>query len=495
MPVRRLRALVLVALAGCLVAPACSRPPAPAESAAPATRAAAPAPKARPDILLVVVDTLRADRLGLLGARRPTTPALDARLRDGLVFEHATTPVPFTSPAVMSLLTGRYPQHHRVRLIFQRLAPEVPTLPEALAALGYRTAAVVSNMVITDEATGLGSRFGYYDDYVDEPVRWAGTSERPDFERDAARTTDAALAWLERAALRPGPRFFYLHYMDPHAPYTPPANGAADFRHPRPAPVDLKRLATASRLAGVTDGLEYVDRYDEEVAFADREIGRFLDAYDRALGLDKAVVVFTADHGETLLEPGRQRLFAHGFGVWEEQVRVPLVLRAPGVAAGRRADPVSLLDVLPTLLELAGGPPLAGTDGRSLLAAPEPSRELLFEGSGERRGDQIRAVERAGHKWVITTQGGRELPGGRLYFDLGADALEASPLAWAGDSAPASLLQFFSADPDPSGLPAREAILLGRRLSTAKIRPEGLPVVGSGADEEARKKLEALGYL
>jgi arylsulfatase A-like enzyme len=485
-------------LAGCALACGCARAPGTAPAGGKATSAAPTAPAAaprRPDILLVVVDTWRADRFGLLGASRETTPALDARLRDGLVFEDATTPVPFTAPAVMSLLTGLYPEHHRVRMIFQKLDPGVPTLPQALSSLGYRTAAVVSNMVLTDEATGLGSRFGSYDDFVDEPVRWAGTRKRPDFERDARRTTDAALAWLAQAAARPEPRFLWLHYMDPHAPYTPPEEFSKPFRHDRPQRVETSRVATASRLEGVTDGLEYVDRYDGEVAFADREIGRFLDAYDRVLGLDRAVLLVTADHGETLMEPGRQRLFAHGFGVWQEQVRVPLVLRAPGVAPGRRTDPVSLLDVLPTVITRAGGAPPAGLDGRSLLAPAVSARPLLFEGSGMGRGDQFRAVVLGQRKWVISTRGGRELVDGRQLFDLGADPLERAPRSWDGAPAPQELLTFFYSDPDPSGLPAREAILAGRALTAPKTRSQGLPVVSSEADAETRKKLEALGYL
>ena len=487
-------------LLGVALLAACSRTPAgpptagPGEEAAPAAvRQAAAGPQ--PDILLIVVDTMRADRFGLNGAKRSTTPELDARFRDGLVFENARATVPFTAPSVMSLLTGLYPEHHRVRMIFQLLAPEFPTLPDWLSHAGYRTSAIVSNMVLTDEATGLGSRFGYYDDYVDEAVRWAGAKKLPDFERDARRTTDAALEWLARAAAHPGPRFVWLHYMDPHAPYTPPAEFAKSFRHERPQRVDPATIADSARVDGLDDELEYVDRYDGEVAFADHEVARFLDAYDQLLGLDHAVVVLASDHGETLTEPGRERLFGHGFDVWREQLHVVLALRGPGIPAGRRSDPVSLLDVAPTLLGLAGAPPVQGLDGRSLLAPPEPQRELLAEGAGPHRGFQYRALIRGDEKWVMYSENGVELPDRRHRIDLADDPLETHPLPWEPGGAPPNLLAAFRADPDPSGLPLKESILVGRPLQNAKVKPQGLPVVSDRADAETRAKLKALGYL
>ena len=483
--------LVPLLLASIALACGAARPaPAPG-GAGPQARATAPP---RPDLVLVVIDALRADRLGLLGAPRATTPALDRRLAGGLVFEHATTPIPFTAPSVISLLTGRYPQNHRVRLIFQRLPPEQATVPERLAALGYRTGAVVSNMVLTDEATGLGARFDDYDDFVDQRVRWSGVSERPSYERDARRTTDAALEWLARTAADPGPLFLWLHYMDPHAPYAAPDDRPTDHRHAGTMPVEASRVATASRLAGVTDGLEYVDRYDEEVSFADREVARFLDAWDAVRGLARTVVVLTSDHGETLMEEGRERWFAHGFGVWEEQLRVPLVVRGPGVPAGRRTDAVSLLDIAPTLVELAGGGAVPDLDGRSLLREPAP-RELLHEGIGNARGTQLRALRSGALKWVLYTERGVERPERRRLYDLDRDPLEISPLPWQATPAPELLFAALRADPDPSGLPARESILAGRRLTEPKSRPDGLPVVSERADEETRKKLEALGYL
>lgn len=450
---------------------------------------------AAPHIALVVVDTLRRDHLGAYGYGRATTPAIDRWSERGLVFDTAYTPVPFTAPAVMSLLTGLYPEHHRVRMVFQRLPPEQITLPQYLKQAGYHTAAVVSNMVLTDEATGLGARFDYFDDFVDEPVRWSGTREKPAFERTAERTTDAAIAWLGKAKALGRPLFVWIHYMDPHGPYTPPAQ---PFRHDKPVPLDVKRVPPYNRMPGVTDGAEVVDRYDGEIAHTDRAVGRFLEAWGRELDPRRSVVLLTADHGETLMEEGREQWFTHGFNVWQEQALVPMVLAGEGVAAGRRADPVSLLDVVPTLLQVAGRRPPPGLDGRSLLGAGEPEREMLIQGVGRKRGQQFRAIVKGNEKWVLYSEGGIEQPEARRMFDLAGDPREQRPAAWpaALSGAPSTLLAVQRNDPDPSGLPAKETILVGQRLQTAKSQPEeGLPVVSPDVDPETLERLRALGYV
>jgi arylsulfatase len=457
----------------------------------------APAARANgPHIALLVVDTLRRDHLGVYGYERPTSPGIDRWARGALVFDAAYTPVAFTAPAVMSLLTGLYPERHRVRMVFQRLPTASVTLPQYLKQAGYHTAAIVSNMVLTDEATGLGSRFDYFDDYVDQPVRWSGTRERPAFERTAERTTDAALAWLGKAKTLGKPLFVWVHYMDPHGPYTPPDR---PFTHRRSVPIDPKRVPAYNRAPGVTDGGDFLDRYDGEIAYTDRAVTRFLEAWERAVGPGQSVVVLTADHGETLMEPGREQWFTHGFNVWQEQARVPLMLAGAGVSAGRRAEPASLLDVVPTLLQAAGRRAPAGLDGLSLLAAGDPERELLIQGMGSTRGRQFRALIKGGRKWVLYSEGGVEQAVARRIFDLASDPGEQRPASWDGsteDGAPRILLTALKNDPDPSGLPAKEGLLVGRRLTAAKSHPEqGLPVVSRDVDPETLERLRALGYV
>jgi arylsulfatase len=433
--------------------------------------------------------------MGTYGYERATTPATDRWFERGLVFDSAYTPVPFTAPAVMSLLTGLYPEHHRVRMVFQRLPPERLALPQYLKPAGYHTAAVVSNMVLTDEATGLGPRFDYFDDYVDEPVRWSGTRERPAFERTAERTTDAALAWLAKAKTLGRPLFVWVHYMDPHGPYTPPAE---PFGHKKPVPIDPRRVPLYNRPPGLTDGAEMVDRYDGEIANTDHALARFLEGWKREVGLSHSVVILTADHGETLMESGREQWFTHGFNVWEEQARVPLMMAGTGIRPGRRRDPVSLLDVVPTVMAVAGQRAAPGLDGRSLLTS-ELDRGLLIQGMGRTRGQQFRALVKDGQKWVIYSEGGVEQVPQRRRFDLGRDPLEERPTPWPGPEPSAAVGTLFAAlrnDPDPSGLPAKETILLGHRLSQAKAPPGGgLPVVSRDVDPETLERLRALGYV
>jgi arylsulfatase A-like enzyme len=481
----RLRSALLLAI----LLLSCGRAP-----EGPASSAASPRP-APPSIALVVVDTLRRDHLGAYGYGRATTPGIDKWFAGGRVFDAAYTPVPFTAPAVMSLLTGMYPEHHRVRMVFQRLPPDRLALPQYLKPAGYHTAAVVSNMVLTDDATGLGSRFDYFDDYVDETVRWSGTRERPAFERTAERTTDAALAWLAKAKGLGKPLFVWVHYMDPHGPYTPPSE---PFHHSRPIRIDPKRVPAYNRPPGLTDGGEMLDRYDGEIAHTDHAVARFLEAWEREVGRDRSVVVFTADHGETLMEPGRELWFTHGFNVWQEQARVPLLMAGAGVAPGRRPEPVSLLDVVPTLLRTAGMRAAPGLDGRSLLE-PDAERELLIQGMGSWRGKQFRSLIKGTQKWVIYSEGGVEQPAARRLFDLQSDPEERRPAAWPAAEAAGPATALFAAlrnDPDPSGLPAKESILLGRRLEAAKPPPDGgLPVVSPNVDPETLERLRALGYV
>ncbi len=464
----------------------CSRSEAPPAAVPP------PAPK-RPHVVLIVVDTLRADRVGLYGHGRPTTPAIDRFFGGGLVFEAAHTPISFTAPAVMSLLTGLRPPSHGVRMIVQHLPAERPTLPDHLRRAGYHAAAVVSNMVLTDEFTGLGRRFDYYDDFVDRDVAWPGKKRHDNWERNAAGTTDAALEWLGKARALDQPHFLWLHYMDPHGPYAAPPDKPVDFAHDRPHPIDPARVPEYNRISGGDDGAEYVDRYDEEIAYADREIARFLAAYERAFGTRDTLFLFTSDHGETHMEEaGRFQWFTHGHQFYTEEYRVPLVLRGPGIAGGRRADPVSLLDVMPTVLERAGLAPEPGLDGRSLLAAPDPHRELLLEGMGAGRGQRYRALLRGGRKWVMLAEGAVEVPAGRVYYDLVADPAESRPQPWPAE--PASLLAAFRTDPDVAGVSRQ--ILVGERLKGPKRRPDGgLPVVSSSVDPEAAERLRALGYV
>lgn len=434
-------------------------------------------------MLLITVDALRPDHLGLYGYQRPTSTNLDLWLADAAVFRRAYTAAGQTAPSVPSLLSGLLPQEHGVRLIWQLLPDETALIPDLLPA-EYQTAAFVSNMVLTDEAIGIGRRFDHYDDFVDERE-----SERVIFERSAARTTDAAIRWLRESRDPARPLFLWVHYIDPHGPYAPPEDRPRSFSHPSPQPIDPQRVKQYMRLPGVEDGLTYVDRYDEEIAFADQEIGRLFRAYAEIGDWEAALTVFSSDHGESMME--HESWFTHGYQVYEEVVRVPLVVRAPGLRAGMRDGLASTLDVAPTVLRFAGAPVPPELAGVDLLGPPIPDDRSVYVESSQGRAAvaglvQWRAEVRGHSKWTVALD---RLSGEIVetrFYDLASDPDELSPVPWSGDqNPPPTLLDLCRSDPDPAGIPQRYR--QGVRITS--------PKVSDRADERAREGLRALGYL
>ena len=340
-----------------------------------------------PPVLLLSCDTLRPDRLGVYGYPRETSPRLDALFAAGLVFDAAYSTAPMTQPSVSSLLTGRLPEHIGVeRGNLRRLPPEVVTLAERLSAAGIPTAAVISNWVLREPRAGRDVEGGVAQGFAhfDDDMR-SRELNREAFERAAPGTTDAALAWLERADLE-RPFFLWVHYQDPHGPYTPPQGLARRFaREPSgEAPLDAGRnvlgrgqLPSYQILGDERRPGVYRDLYDAEIKYFDRELGRLLDWLDERGVLARALVIFTSDHGESLGE--HDYWFCHGENVYREQVRVPLLVRPPidpdgtGTRARRVASAASLIDVAPTVLE-AFGLDATGLPGRSLLAPLPPER-------------------------------------------------------------------------------------------------------------------------
>lgn len=299
-------------------------------AAALATLATLAAP-ARPSIVLVTVDTLRADHLGSYGATAAATPNFDALASEGIRFEHAVSPVPLTRPAHASLLTGLYPHEHGLRdNLPRKLDSSVPTLATRLRETGYETGAFVGSFLL-GRGSGLESGFESFGDGPGGGADRIGASA----ERRAATVTDDAVAFLEKA--KP-PFFLWVHFYDPHAPYEPPE--------------------------------PFEKSYAGEITYVDSELGRLLAAIE-SLGLSNSTwILATADHGEGLGEHGEEE---HGVLVYESTLRVPLILKRPGGIARVESEPVSLVDVFPTLLEAAG----IASSGTSLLA-PE-RRPLYFE--------------------------------------------------------------------------------------------------------------------
>jgi len=301
-------------------------------------------------IVLIVVDTLRADHVSCYGYPRPTTPNICQLAADGVRFERAYAPRTNTTPSIATMLTGRYPYRHGIRDLYRVLPPESVTIAERLREQGYRTGAFVSSFVMVRDFSGFDQGFEIYDDYV-------RTKEalRENYERPAKLTVNRALHWLEGAGTR---AFLFLHLIEPHGPYMPPPDELEAFALPAEgATVEPMQAPPYQRIPGLHYVNEFVGRYDGEIATADREIGRFLGRLREWGRYQTATVVVVADHGESMGEDGIW--FAHGGGWSEAETHVPLVVKFPAGTPGIRPgtvvrEPVSVVDVFPTVLAAAG---------------------------------------------------------------------------------------------------------------------------------------------
>ncbi len=327
-----------------------------------------------PNIVLIVIDTLRPDHLGSYGYARAQTPRLDALAAAGTRFSAAHSTCSWTLPSVASILTGRYPVEHGVQKLESVLSNDRVTVAEMLAAAGYDTFAISANTAVVNPEAGLAQGFARF-----EVQEKRGEQSGPDAvamrdgkyvvppEATADVVTDGALAWAaSRDASRP--YFLYAHYFDPHASYSPPAAYAAKFGvaadDPMRGPAQALVTLTGKTLQG-PHLATIVALYDAEIAFMDTEIGRLLDGL-RAERSRDTVVVVTADHGEEFADHGGVQ---HGRSLFQEMLRVPLLVAGGDFPAGRVVDtPVSVISIVPTLAEIAATIPPDGLTGRSLVA-------------------------------------------------------------------------------------------------------------------------------
>lgn len=384
-------------------------------------------------VLLVTIDTLRADRLGAYGYARARTPHLDALAAAGWLATQAYATAPVTLPSHASILTGRYPPAHGARHNGIALPDGAATLATALKGAGFVTGAFVSAFPL-DRRFGLAAGFDVYGD------RWARLPDgRPADERAGQLTVDDALTW--RRSTGNARTFLWVHLFEPHAPYGDAATGR---------PVS--------------------DRYDDEIAEADRQVGRLLDG----LGEERAdtLVVVTADHGEAFGEHGE---IGHSLFIYDTTLQVPLVMQGPAVPRGRRVQtPVALVDLAPTILETLRLPPLHQADGVALRLADEaiasstPPRQLYaetvapFEDFG---WSPLRSVRSGAMKYILA-------PTPELY-DTAADAGETINLITTRQA-------------DAARLKAAVATFTGA------ASPAATP---DAVTPEARRRLQSLGYL
>jgi len=420
--VRHLRRLALT-LAAVASATACQRQPPPA-----AADRFAGAP-----IVLISIDTLRADHLPAYGYRGGSTPAIDRLARAGIVFDDVYSQCPLTLPSHASLFTGRLPLNHGVRdNIGYNVAGGERTLASRLKAAGYATGGAVSSYVLRRQ-TGIAGGFDFFDD----ELTIAGTGESlSETQRDGARTIEALAAWVDAHAGQP--LFAFLHLYEPHTPYAPPPS------HTMAQP------------------------YDGEIAYADELVGRFLDRLSARGLLDRAIVAVVSDHGEGLGDHGEAE---HGLLLYREALRVPWILRLPGGRRGgtRVAGAAGLVDVAPTLLALAGvnGD---GMDGQALTAA------LAARRVADRTVYSETQYPRLHFGWsdLASAVDGRyhyiHAPTPELY-DVAADPGERANLASARDSTASALAAWVART--TAGSPAAQP---------------------AEVDADVRERLRALGY-
>lgn len=439
----------------------------------------------RPDVLLVVVDTLRADHLGSHGYAKPTSPRLDAFAARATRFARAHSTSSWTAPSVASILTGLYPAEHGVQRSTSVLNPAVPTIAEAFRAAGYATAALTANPVFVSPRMGFDRGFEHFETLhgrkvtAEQPVKMIPLD--PTFQSfvevaTADRMTDAALHWIaaQRGARRPW--FVLVHYIDPHADYFPPPELAARFGVAPGAPlsgVDQRPVLRSFKAPAGADLETLTALYDAEIAFADEHIGRLLQSVEKE-GRPTLVVV-TADHGEELGDHGG---LLHGQTLFQEQLHVPLLVGVPGESEARVVDtPVSLAGLWATIAALAGIDPAPAGTGASFagLARGESVPASSVFADLETPSPGMAAVHRRGMidgDWKMIVRA----DGGELLFDLARD-----PRERGGEIAGGGQLGRLRAELARRDL-AAEARLAGAAPETIELSPE------------VRAQMKALGY-
>jgi len=415
-------------------------------------------------VVVVTVDALRADRLGSYGHDRATSPAIDELLAQGMRFEHARTSEPLTGPSLCSMVTGLEPQDHGATRNGLGLSPGLDSLPKILSRHGWRSAAFVSNWTLKDDLTHLGEHFDHYGE-VFTRRRWFGLLNS---EATGEDVTDEALEWADRYFENdhPEPLFLWVHYVEPHAPYR---------FHPE----------YAERL-GITDPDPVrSDRYDTEVAAADVAVDRLLEGLAKHLAADRTIIVFSADHGESL---GEHDYWGHGRFLYEACLRIPLGFIWKGsIEQGVIGGQAILLDLEPTVLELLGYPvpeDLAGVSWARALRGgePPPERAICYQAhKGAVLGDSDHDRKRSKGLLSVAVVSGdtkeilRVKNGNHLLFDLGSDPGELTSLLPDGQQPSEHLLTCLGTISE--GLGAID------RLAAKKL------------DEETVDQLRALGYI
>lgn len=408
---------------------------------------------------MIVVDTLRADHLGVYGY---PSPVIDRLSGESTLYRRAYSTSSWTLPAMAALLTSRYSSDLGIQGMESNLPAQAELLSEILQREGFATGAVVSATLLARER-GFAQGFEHFDE----------ANARGHFEVTSPGVTQAALALLDRFA---GRRFFLLvHYFDPHFAYQEHARfhfgDATGYQGPvveNQRIVDLFALNAAGKL-GPADYQRLMDLYDSEIAFTDRHVGRLLEGVRQRGLLDETMVILTADHGEEFGDHGG---LSHTYRLYEELIRVPLVVRVPGRRAGVVKDPVSLIDVAPTVLAGLGvaAPKTVALEGRALPpAGPGEAQRRMIVAETTQRISDLRAAVDFPLKIILDRRSSTE-----TYFDLVGDPGELRAMTRAERP---------------------ELEPLARRLHAWLVAHRGESGELIELDREERARLHALGYL
>ncbi|MEO8605328.1 MAG: sulfatase [bacterium] len=422
-------------------------------------------------MLLIVVDTLRADRLGAYGSTRGLTPFVDSLAERATTFSHAVAACSWTNPSVASILTSRYQSQHGIVTFGSILADAEVTLPEVLQARGYVTGGFTANGLL-QERGGYAQGYDYYRAFWSD-----ATLGVPKFRTEYVNKSIAT--WLDglSSEQHTKPLFLYIQYIDPHLPYNPPPGILAKVSGGKPP--DLRTVNALAGLGILTgdDLSQFEDVYDAEVMSLDGGVrALFTDLSERGF-LDNALVIFTADHGEQMMEHGA---VGHGNSLHGEEVHVPLIMLAPGQRSGAVvAEPVSLLDIAPTIVQAAGGSFPPTFQGHSLLgtatgqpatnASPVLTQLIVVDESNKPVPRQPGDAVLVGHTKLFARTDGTE-----EFYDLTADPTERHPDALAD---------------------AQRAVLR-KALQTVRVKAETRsPFEAPPIDPATAERMRALGYL
>ncbi len=429
--------------------------------------------ESRHNIIFITIDTIRADHLGVYGYFRNTSPVIDALAAESVLFERCIAPMATTLPTHLSLMTGTYPVEHGVMAnvgdggIRYVPSPSLRTFAQFASESGYATAAFVSATPLKAHS-GIAAGF----DLFDEP---------DGAERKAAVTTDAVLSWLAESPEEP--YFLWVHYFDPHAPYTSPLAQETLFEAGPELQAYLDERHFAEEMVQYDDRAfptpTVVSLYDAEIRYTDQEIGRLLEGIGGEKAWRKTLPVLVGDHGEGL---GQHDEYHHGL-VWGEQIHVPLLFRVPGEPPGRVADLISVVDVVPTLFAYIDGIPaegfLAQASGINRVFDGSP-RALISQSSSRRRtlSDPLGTYALTTDRWKYL----HRVAGGDALYDLHADPYE--------------LENRIDAEPETAALLKEQMRAeLERQVDRGVLLWGGKVPRSEPLDPQVREELKSLGYV